>query len=249
MRNLMLAVGFVCFAWTVLIFGPAAYDHYFAPKHAPPAKQQANLPIVDVMQRVTLKLETAGHWGTGVLVEHDGTIYVLTAKHVVSDIGDEGIKASCELEGCTAVANLKVVRTSEVSDLALLELGVFPLTSVAKLGWGLPKIGQEAYHYGACYGSLSFTRGYVSRLREPIAGNEYLQFTGLATPGSSGGGVFDAQGNLLGIITRATPGQFAWAVPLDAIQAFLDGTEKKPVEEVPPPPEEEKPKDDGQSET
>jgi S1-C subfamily serine protease len=43
----------------------------------------------------------------------------------------------------------------------------------------------------------------VSGLRRSENGTEYIQITAPVSPGSSGGGVFDDRGNLIGITTFA----------------------------------------------
>lgn len=203
------------------------------PAKAPPVRK-----IVATMQSVTVKLETAKSWGTGVVVDCPDGVCVLTAKHVAEDSDD--ITASWEsADGVTSSCKLTVLRTSAVADLALLGGGAFQ--HKVTLGSGLPRVGDDVYHYGSCFGALSYMQGWVSRLHDVIEGADHVQFTDIACPGSSGGGVFAWDGKLLGIMSRANPGQLAWAVPVDAVRAFLDGTEKKPEVPAPPPPEEEKP--------
>src|SRR5208337_164491 len=71
----------------------------------------------------------------------------------------------------------------------------------ARLGWaGELKVGESVYAVGAPQGlELSLSEGIVSQLRggpPPL-----IQTTVAISPGSSGGGLFNAAGELVGIIT------------------------------------------------
>jgi S1-C subfamily serine protease len=63
------------------------------------------------------------------------------------------------------------------------------------------KVGERAFSIGAPQGyELTIAEGIVSSKRA-IEGDRLLQTSAPISPGSSGGGLFDAQGNLLGITT------------------------------------------------
>jgi S1-C subfamily serine protease len=63
------------------------------------------------------------------------------------------------------------------------------------------RVGERVFTVGAPEGlELSIAEGIVSSKRN-MNGYRYLQTTAPISPGSSGGGLFDAQGNLLGITT------------------------------------------------
>lgn len=80
------------------------------------------------------------------------------------------------------------------------------------------KVGQRVYAIGAPQGlELTLSDGLVSSLRELDEGKPPLiQTSTPVSPGSSGGGLFDASGNLVGITTFAFRGQqLNFAVPID----------------------------------
>lgn len=82
------------------------------------------------------------------------------------------------------------------------------------------KIGAQVYAIGAPQGfDLSLTEGIVSSLRK-VEGGHYIQTTAAISPGSSGGGLFDEQGHLLGLtsfyITESQNLNFA--VPIEWIE-------------------------------
>lgn len=85
------------------------------------------------------------------------------------------------------------------------------------------QIGESVYAIGAPRGlELTLSNGLVSSLR-PLQGAALIQTTAAISPGSSGGGLFDAQGRLVGITTLyledsqslnfAVPTDWIWVLP------------------------------------
>lgn len=69
----------------------------------------------------------------------------------------------------------------------------------ATLYTGQLRVGQRVYAIGAPEGlELTFTDGLVSSLRD-FEGSQYIQTSAAISSGSSGGGLFDADGRLIGI--------------------------------------------------
>jgi S1-C subfamily serine protease len=69
------------------------------------------------------------------------------------------------------------------------------------------KVGEPLYTLGAPSGlELTLANGILSALRED-EGVRYVQTTAPISPGSSGGGLFDARGNLVGVTTLAFVGK------------------------------------------
>ena len=63
------------------------------------------------------------------------------------------------------------------------------------------KVGERVYTIGTPKGlELTLAEGIVSSKRA-ADGTRYVQTSAPISPGSSGGGLFDAQGNLIGITT------------------------------------------------
>ena len=81
------------------------------------------------------------------------------------------------------------------------------------------RTGQRVYAIGAPLGlELTISEGIVSSLRE-VENGKVIQTTAPVSPGSSGGGLFNAEGQLIGIVTFQTrSGQnLNFAVPADWI--------------------------------
>ena len=82
----------------------------------------------------------------------------------------------------------------------LCQLSVPRLNAPRAVLWtGRLRVGQRVYAIGAPEGlELTFTEGLVSSLRE-FEGSQYIQTSAAISQGSSGGGLFDAEGRLIGI--------------------------------------------------
>ncbi len=81
------------------------------------------------------------------------------------------------------------------------------------------KVGSRVYAIGTPQGlERTLSEGIVSSLR-PVEGGQYLQITAPISPGSSGGGLFDEEGRLIGLTTfYLTEGQqLNFAVPVEWI--------------------------------
>ncbi len=81
------------------------------------------------------------------------------------------------------------------------------------------KVGQRVYAIGTPKGlELTLSEGLVSSLRQ-YEGSQYIQTSAAISPGSSGGGLFDDQGRLVGITTfQVIDGQnLNFALPVEWI--------------------------------
>jgi S1-C subfamily serine protease len=120
---------------------------------------------------------------------------LLTNCHVVRShptvsIAHEGVQQSARL----VTANLSEDRCVLTVERPLAKwVKVRPYADV--------KIGERTYSIGSPKGlELSMAEGIVSSKRT-VDGGRLIQTTAPISPGSSGGGLFDAQGNLIGITT------------------------------------------------
>jgi tetratricopeptide (TPR) repeat protein len=151
--------------------------------------------------------------GSGVVIERG---VVITNCHVA--------EAGQKLE----VSLLKTAYTASVRyadpDRDLCELSV-PKLLAPPITFGDSQnleVGQRVYAVGAPEGlELSLSEGLVSSVRSS-AGLHFIQTTASISPGSSGGGLFDDQGRLVGITTfYVTEGQnLNFALPADWIQGL-----------------------------
>ena len=162
--------------------------------------------------------------GSGVIV---GENYVATNCHVLKSAW--GIKVE-QTESDKAFA-LRALRagTDKKRDLCLLfvqDLSKSPAAQPARIAGarGL-EIGATVFAIGAPNGlELSLTRGIVSQLRD-IDGESVpqIQTDAAVTFGSSGGGLFDENGRLVGITRLGSiSGNFNFAIPAEWVAEMLE---------------------------
>lgn len=154
--------------------------------------------------------QRSGHtsMGSGVVVG-DGRI--VTNYHVVN--GADRIRVKRGQEEVEAVLETG----DKAHDLALLQAPGIAGPAARVGSSGAVRIGQTVYAIGSPRGlELSLSEGLISSLRETPDGNT-LQTTAPISPGSSGGGLFDAQARLIGFTTaQVINGQnLNFAVPVE----------------------------------
>jgi serine protease Do len=134
--------------------------------------------------------------GSGVVIRA-GTI--ITNCHVLT----KARKVSVTRENVAYGATLE--HADAARDLCLLKVANFTAPPVTIAAAEPPKIGARVYAIGNPRGlEMTISDGLLSGIRR-TANDEFvaLQVTVPISPGSSGGGLFDAQGRLIGITTFA----------------------------------------------
>jgi peptidoglycan hydrolase-like protein with peptidoglycan-binding domain len=103
-------------------------------------------------------------------------------------------------EGTKQVAY--VVSANKAADRCILAV-MHPLPVWVKIRpYADVKVGEHVYTIGSPKGlELTLAEGLVSSKRAIEGGSRFIQTSAPISPGSSGGGLFDAQGNLIGITT------------------------------------------------
>jgi len=130
--------------------------------------------------------------GSGVVV---AAHTVVTNRHVV-----EGARQVRLLQGERTWAVTSVVLDA-THDLARLDAPDLDLLAISVTSARALRIGERAYTIGAPQGlELTLSEGLVSGLRR-FEWGEAIQTTAAISRGSSGGGLFDSQGQLIGITT------------------------------------------------
>jgi S1-C subfamily serine protease len=156
--------------------------------------------------------------GSGVVVDSG---YVITNCHVTNPGDRITVKiGNDEFQAAVALAD-------EVLDLCRLAVSGLNAPAVTVGSLEGVRTGQRVYAIGAPHGlELTISEGIVSSLRQVKAGT-VIQTTAPISPGSSGGGLFDAGGKLVGIVTfQHRYGQnLNFAIPADWIAQMQSRTQ------------------------
>ena len=161
--------------------------------------------------------------GSGVVLSKDE---IVTNCHVI----EKSATLSIEHRGREYSATLK--HSDYDHDVCSLNVTGFDAPA-AVLGSTQPlKVGQKVFAIGAPQGlELTLSEGIISSLRE-VTGGRYLQISAPISPGSSGGGLFDEDGRLIGLPTFYLGGgqQLNFAVPVEWIRALPQrSTKTEPI--------------------
>ena len=180
--------------------------------------------VADIYQRVgpsVAVVRTArGALGTGVIVAADGT--VLTANHVIAD------RSAISLIFADGTKSTATVASADPEhDVATLAPATLPQPVVPATLGGSAEVGGEVVAIGNPLGlAYSVSSGVVSAVGRTATTNGgrfsgLIQFDASVNPGSSGGPLLDAEGNVIGIVLSiADPGRddafagIAFAVPI-----------------------------------
>ncbi|MFH0917199.1 MAG: trypsin-like peptidase domain-containing protein [bacterium] len=166
--------------------------------------------------------------GSGIIYTSDG--YILTNDHVVSMNGREATSVVVTL-ATGETLDAAIVARDATRDLAVLKIDKTGLIPVVFASSSTVKVGQWAIAIGSPLDYRnSVTEGIVSGLKRdlPTGDPASPQLTGLLqtdaaiSPGNSGGGLFNAAGQLIGMpeaYIPATSGaeNIGFAIPADTV--------------------------------
>jgi S1-C subfamily serine protease len=176
-----------------------------APQYSP--AHEAELSTVTVGGMTGSARSGTGAFGAGEIVARrsDGTLLVLTAKHVVADLNAPRVYLRDDVPSGSWVQRFfssqggqdaQVIATSRTEDLALVAFRPAPgdRYAIARFGAARPAHGTIVGHpYGAAWTTSAFA------LLDAPSGTLIVRCARCG-PGDSGGGLFDDDGNLAGIV-------------------------------------------------
>lgn len=216
-----------------------------------------------VVSITTEKMEFSQFWfgtqvssgaGSGVIISEDG--YILTCAHVIS--GADTITVSTEA-GDEYEAS--VVGSYEDGDIAVLKIEAEGLQAAVLGDSSKVQAGETVYAVGNPGGTLSgtVTDGIISAIERTITVTtensgqatggqsgektislEVMQTSAAVSPGNSGGGLFNSNGELIGIVNAKSSGDsqegLGFAIPVNTAQEIAqslinDGTYEAPAKE------------------
>lgn len=214
---------------------------YQAPSGGAPATEGARLDAASVaaaasdcvVEITTESVQTGSYFnqyvatgaGSGVIVSADG--YIVTNDHVISGANSISVRLH---DGTLLDAAL--VATDTKTDLAVICVqaqGLVPATLGASAEL---VVGQPVVAIGNPLGRLggTVTDGIISAKDRVISiGGEHmtlLQTNAAVNPGNSGGGLFDAQARLVGVVNSKSSGSdvegLGFAIPIDTARPVIE---------------------------
>lgn len=163
--------------------------------------------------------------GSGVIISKDG--YIVTNNHVI----DGATKITVTLRDGTSY-NATLVGTDSQTDIAVVKIDANDLTPAVFGDSDKLTVGEDAIVIGNPLGQLggTVTNGIISALdREITIDGEtmtLLQTNAAINPGNSGGGLFNAAGELVGIVNAKSSGSdiegLGFAIPINTAQPVIE---------------------------
>ncbi len=169
--------------------------------------------------------ETEGA-GSGVIITSDG--YIVTCDHVVEGASSIIVTLNDDTE-----YEASVVGTDKKYDIAIIKIN--PETALASATLGdsdMLTVGQDVVAIGNHLGELrgTATSGIVSAMNRDVnvEGSDMtlIQHDAAISPGSSGGGLFNESGTLIGIVNaKASTSEsegLGFAIPVNSVKQVID---------------------------
>lgn len=159
--------------------------------------------------------------GSGVILTEDG--YIVTNHHVIDGASTIKVRLS---SGQSYTASL--TGTDEKTDLAVLKIDASGLTAAALADSSSVRVGDFVIAIGNPLGELggTVTNGIISaKDREITIDGEpmtLLQTSAAVNPGNSGGGLFNLDGELVGVVNAKSSGEdvegLGFAIPANTVK-------------------------------
>lgn len=163
--------------------------------------------------------------GSGVIVSEDGNI--VTNNHVISGARNITVRLADGTE-----YGAKVLGTDSKTDLAIIKIEESGLTSVVMGDSSTLTVGETMVAVGNPLGELggTVTSGILSALDRAITiegmSMRLLQTDAAINPGNSGGGLFNLQGELVGIVNAKSSGTdvegLGFAIPINTAKYVIE---------------------------
>ena len=166
--------------------------------------------------------------GSGVIISSsaDSGSYIITCAHVIQGAN----KITVKLRDGTVYEAVSFSFDTE-TDVGVIKLNVSGLPCATIGNYSDVVVGEEVIAIGNPLGKLggSVTNGVVSALERDIIidGTTYhlLQTNAEINPGNSGGGLFDTEGNLIGIVNAKSSAEnvegLGFAIPIDDAERIM----------------------------
>lgn len=162
-----------------------------------------------------------GGAGSGVVLSEDG--YIVTNHHVIDGANTIKVRLS---DGQTYTATL--TGADEKTDLAVIKISASRLTAAKLADSSAARVGDFVIAIGNPLGELggTVTEGIISAKDRKITIDgetmTLLQTSAAVNPGNSGGGLFNLDGELVGVVNAKSSGDdiegLAFAIPANTVK-------------------------------
>lgn len=210
---------------------------------APTTTQEVAAKVRDSVVEITTEITSYDSYygqyvsqaaGSGVIISEDG--YIITNNHVIEDANTITVRLTN-----SKTYTAKLVGKDATLDVALLKIEETGLTAATFGDSSKLSVGQTAIAIGNPLGQLggTVTDGIISALDREIQLEgktmNLLQTNAAINPGNSGGGLFDSNGNLIGIVvaksSSTTSGTsvegLGFAIPANDVVDILEDLKTK----------------------
>jgi len=173
-----------------------------------------------------VRTPTSSRQGSGFIVDPNGRI--LTNYHVVRDAKSVRVK----LSSGDVYDEVEILAEDARRDIAVLQVPGFDLPALPLGNSDSVRIGAAVVLIGSPLGlENTVSTGIVSGRRQEEEGYRLIQVSAPASPGSSGGAVLSATGDVVGIAaSQLQAGQnLNFAVPINYARGLLDHLPADPV--------------------
>jgi len=172
-----------------------------------------------------MSISTTVTSGSGFIISSDG--YILTNYHVIETAYQNNFSLMVYLADGTAY-EAEIIGYESNSDFAIIKIDAAGLNPAVIGDSDSLRVGQKVYAVGNPFGDLVYTmtEGIVSALDRQVTVErktiDTFQFSAAVNPGNSGGPIYNANGEVVGIVTakfmRDSVEGIGFAIPInDAI--------------------------------
>lgn len=205
----------IALAITIAVAGPLVATQQ--PTSAPVVqvqKQPADKALLNNIRAASVSVEIDERFcGSGTLIEKDGEMYCITAAHVVFEKANSIRVTQHGKKTVTIYASVHKIDRKQ--DWAVLKVGKGVFESKITFLKDKQELDTPVIHCGSMIGfHHTVTRGTLAGVDRVFSRWEVIdQLDITANRGSSGGGVFDEQGNYLGMVVGGHEGRIVFMVP------------------------------------
>ena len=184
---------------------------------APASQKGVAEAVFERAWRSVVVIKGEGEQGSGVIITPN---VVATNCHVIDNLESIIVYKHDNPRATTDTLFYATIRyRDDDRDLCLLDVDDLQGIPPKVRDYDKLNIGEDVYAVGSPKGlDLSLSTGVISQLRQTTDAR-YIQTDAAISPGSSGGGLFDSDGNLIGILTRKIADEdvegIGFAIPAD----------------------------------